>query len=367
LILAGVAVALLLDSYALRAPVLPDDSDGLERYSHSPLWFDKPIALFWAKDTPAVSRWVNYLALRLCRVEIGPIPLIDPNAGYEWNRLNNRLAPRGPVNFLRRLNVAAMVAAFGCLVLLGRTLFGGYEWGLALAAPLLLHRRVIAAVAGFIFADAYLMLLLSLMILVWVRHHLSANPCAWRRVLAMGVIGGLAVSTKYNAGLALLAYAAYLAIVPACSARFWRIAAFLGVSFAVFAAVNPIMWRGGPVWWGNVLYDAFVHRLNLIEYQRYILGAPGFLARFRAVLPYWYLFPIVAWLLWRARTQRWFLPVSLWAGFLVVGTLLTIHEPFYRYRMPVFLALTVIVTASVISILQAIRKPRRDVPVSTAA
>lgn len=355
------ALAALLFHYALAVPPYYDDNDGLTRFKHPPTWFGESVAYWWAIDHPAVYRWVNWGALRAAHIEIGDIPAIDTSKSPQWNRENGRLAPRGPVNFLRCVNVVWLMGALACLILLGRIALGSAWWGLLIVAPIALNRKFGGGVGSFIFTDAHLAFFLALMLLLWVRAHISGRGLSWRSVITIGLVAGLAISSKYNAALALLAYGAYLAAWSRGAMRLWRPLAFFAAAFAVFVAVNPIMWQGAPLSWSDTLYDMFKRRLDAIAIQKDYYGATTLGEKLGVIflvkgMPFgagYVLPPAVyaacAYLVWRARHDAWFAPVALWAGFLAVGTVLTIHETFPRYLMPIQMPLTVLAMMSAVS------------------
>lgn len=348
-VVACAGIAALQFHFALGWRAYLDENDGLTRYSYAPTDFVNSAAYLWAIDTPAVSRWIDYGALRLFGVETGEIPIVKANAGYRWNVEHGRLAPRGPVNFLRKVNVVWLLAAFACLVILAKVTVGSYGWGLVAIAPLALSREFGGPVAAFIFADAQLAFFVALFGLMWVRFHLGPGALGWANVATMGIIAGLAVSTKYNAGLLVVAYATYAVGVAKGKMRLWKPVVFAATTFAVFVILNPVTWRGGPAWWGQVIHDIFKHRVNLLEIQREFFGKTTLWGRIAAIFPWWYALPIPGYVVWRARREKWFLPAALWAGFLAVGTMVTIHEVFFRYRMPIYMPLCVVAMLSAIS------------------
>ncbi len=364
------AFAVVMYHYAMAPRIYLDDTDALDRYRHSPLYFGETAAYGWAIDYPAVYHWIDYAALKVFRVDIGYVPEVNRAEDYDYNAEHDLLAPWPPVKFLRTVNVAFLLATLLLLAAAARTATGKWYWGLLVAAPLAFSRNFGGGVGSFIFTDSYLAFFLALMILVWLRFHLSREPYAWWRVIVMGAIAGLVVSTKQNGALAALAYVAYL-LAGAPRRSVWpgvsRACVFALAAFAVYVAVNPVMWQGGrtssgliqqtplPVWWLHVFQDVWVRRMRAIQSQLDFYGRPTLLERLAAVFPYWYLLPVFAYVVWRARRERWFAPVAWWAGFLVVVTAFTVHIVFNRYLMPVEMALSLLVVLSAASVFESAR------------
>ena len=357
-----VALAAAIYRHAMSVRVYLDDTDALYRYQYSPLYFGESAALGWAIDYPAVYHWVNHYAMKAFGVEIGKIPKVNREAGYAWNREHGLLAPWRVVKFFRKLNVVAICAALACLAALAKLVTRSWWWGLLIVAPLAMSKRFSGGIGSFIFTDAYLTFFLCLMALAWARFHLSDNPLSWRRVAVMGVIAGLAVSTKINAGLALAAYMAYAARNARGNMKLWKPLAAAAIAFAVFVAVNPIMWKGlmpsygGPKWWGGVVYDMFERRMRAMAWQQDYYGHLSFGRRLAGLFPYWPFVPVFAFVIWKSRHARWFEPVALWAAFLGIGTALTIHILLPRYFMPVDLPVTVLVVLSAVDYFRRTRK-----------
>ena len=345
--------------YALTAPMTFDDNEGLERIERSPLDLSTPYDYWTATDHPAVFRWINRAVLRVADVEIGPIPEMDRMQSLEWNVAHGRLAPRRPVMALRCASATALVLAWLLLFYLSRVTLGSWPWGFIVAAPLALPPNLARAAGGYILTDAYLGFFLALAILVWVWLHLSPKPMGYQSVIIMGIVIGMAISTKLNAGLLFGAYAAYIIIMSGGPGRLVRLTAFAAAAWGAFVAINPVMWQAftpghaGPMWWPKVISDMMTHRWRVIEMHKNLLGEYTIWQRLRFFLPLWYLLPLVVLLLARVRRERWFLPVVLWAGFLIAGTALTANVPLMRYRLPIDMAL---VTATMLAAITLARR-----------
>lgn len=339
----------LLFCQALSAPINLDENDSLERTRMLPTDFSESVASWYAIDHPAVFRWIDAAVLRAFDVEIGKVPVVDPYKPVKWSIENGFAAPRRPVMFLRGAGAASLLGAMILLFLVARRALGGCIWGFVVAIPLVLPGHIGLTVGGYLFTDAYLAFFLALTLLVWLRFHYSAAPLSYPRVAVMGLVIGLAVSTKINAGLLLIAYLIYVFMLSSGASRWLKAFVVLSASLAVFVAVNPIMWQGGPVWWAEVIGRMLKHRANVIEVHKSLFGEHAFLNRLAFMLPMWYLLPLMALLVARMRHEKWFLPVTLWAALLVAGTALTANQPFMRYRMPIEMALAVIMVLSAVT------------------
>jgi len=166
----------------------------------------------------------------------------------------------------------------------------------------------------------------------------------------MGVVIGLALSTKLNGGLLLVAYLVYLVLESKGIDRVWRPVAFVSTAFTVFVAVNPVLQKGGVAGLFDTLRAMLAWRGRVYRLHEHLFGTmPGW-KMFTFMFPYWYLLPLAALLVWGNRRERWFAPVILWSLFLVVGTAVTINQPFTRYLMPIDFGITVSVMLSAIAI-----------------
>ncbi len=166
----------------------------------------------------------------------------------------------------------------------------------------------------------------------------------------MGAIVGLAVSTKYNAGLLLVAYCAYVVLVSRSKRALLLVPLAAASAFAVFVLVNPIMLKGGPSWWLKVVDETLKHRMNVIAMHRDMYPHTTFWQRAAFFMPYWYALPLLAVLVAAARRERWFVPVAIWAAFLIAGTVLTADQPWPRYRAVSDIGAVVLFSMSAISV-----------------
>jgi len=329
-----------------------DDNRALDRVSRSPFEVSSPDGYFYATDHPAMFHWVNRTILKVLRVEIGPIPKIDPSKDRDWNLAHGRAAPRYPVVILRRANVVALTVGLVFLFFVAHRALGGWLWGFVLAAPLVLAPYVGLFVCGYIQTDAYLAFLICLCILLWLTFHYSPDPVGAWHVVAVSVVIGLAQSTKLNGGLLLLAYMTYLVVMGRGIGRLWRPILAGAVVAAVFFIVNPVMLSRGPFGWVKVIGDMLRIRAETISGHEASLGPLSLLNRLHYLFPEWFLLPLFALFVIKARKERWFLPVAIWASFLIAGTIATANQPFNRYRMPLDLGLATLVTLSAASVIK---------------
>lgn len=344
----AVLYGVLLRHHVMSAGIHLDENTHLDRLRKSPVDFTESTDYYYAIDHPALSRWANRASLALQGVKIGEVPVVDKTRSRQWNIENGRAAPREPVMALRRSNVAVLTLALVCLYLVARRVVGGYVVPFALAAPLAIPPGIGRYVGGYILTDAYLCFFIALAALVWVLSHSSQRPGFWPRVVANGLVLGLAISTKLNAGLMLLAYMTYLTIILRGPRRWLMPLLAAAAAFAMFILVNPVMWHGGiPQWW-RVISDTLSFRGKVMEMHAQMFGTAGLFARTAVLVPRWYLLPLFAVPVWYARREKWFLPLALWAGFLIAGTIVSVNQPLPRYRMPInvpLVTLTVLSTA----------------------
>jgi hypothetical protein len=348
--------------HALTAGVMLDDNDALRRMAVSPLDYAGEHNRLYSLDHPAIYRWVGRAVLSITGTPIGEIPTPDGEHDFQWNT-ENRHAPWAPVLVLRKTTATAYVLALLALFFAARVALGSYVWGFFLGAWLAIPERLGWFVAGYIMTDAYLALFIAVSLLVWLVFNRSRNPLAPWRVAVMGVVIGLAVSSKVNGALVLLAYMSYLAIRARGARCVLLPLEAAAAAFAVFVAINPIMLFNTPVGWLSVIHDMVGRREEVLSIHKYNFGEFGIWQRLGYLFPLYYLFPLPVFLIAiiKASRQPWFLPVALWAAFLIAGTAATLTQGFYRYVMPVDFAVATIVTLSAASVIQRLR--RREITI----
>ena len=342
----------LLLYYALTAPVFLDEGSALEHLRHSPADLRTREDYFFAIDHPALFRWCNRAVLRLLNIPIGDVPAIDPRHADDpqWHIAHGRIAPRRPVNALRAVNALLLAGALVAIFFATRLALGGRVWGFLVAAPLGLPPALGTYVGAYIQADPYLAFFIALALAVWLKQHLSPRPDRFAHIIVMGILAGLAVSTKLNGGLVALAYVCYVAVRSKGLDIVWRPAAFLLVVFVTFVALNPVMQRGGLALPFDVMRDILNLRRRIFAYHDARFEKVPWEQLVKFMFPYWYLLPLLGILVYHARREPWFLPVSLWAGFLMLGTALTTRYTFERYLMPLHFGLFTLVMLSAITV-----------------
>ena len=340
----------ILFYYALSWPPALDEGIILERMKRAPSAFDTRNDYYYAVEHPAIYRWIGRGVLRLFRVEIGDVPKVDLTKSLEWNVENGRTAPRRPVLVLRAVNVVLLVGALVALFFLARIAFGGYAWGFVLAAPIALPPALGRYIGGYILTDAYLTFFLAATLLAWVVFHHRPKPASIIYVIAIGVLLGFTISAKLNGALILLAYVAYLAVVARGPDRVWLPFVAVLAASTTFVALNPVMQKGGLLWPALVARDMIAARSEVYQAHNQFFGYKGTWGILLFMFPHWYLLPLLIAPILKARTETWFPPVFLWSTFLVLGTALTIEQPFNRYLMPINLGLTALVMMSAIAV-----------------
>ncbi len=337
---------------AIKAPPKLDEAEALERLARSPVHVGEANDRFYAIDHPALFHWVDRAILSVLNVEIGDVPEVRPDKDYYWHIAHNQIAPRDAVIVLRWANVAALAAAFVMVYLISRLICGGHLWGFVAVVPLAFSRTLAADVGGYIKTDAYLAFFLALSLYLWLRFHATARPQRLAHLLAMGLVTGLAVSTKLNGGLLLLAYCLYLVII--CRGGDRLMAPFLSclIAFTIFVIVNPVMQHGGISGMACALREMLEQRAFTYRMHDLKLGPKSAGFMFLFMFPRWYLLPVLAVVIAAARREKWFLPVILWSLFLILGTAFTIKQPFNRYLMPIVFGLTLPAMLSAIMLAQ---------------
>jgi len=172
------------------------------------------------------------------------------DAPRRGQRARAELLPAMP---LARSIVVLLTALSGVLMFfIGRAIVpgpagrvaAGCAWILWLLSPLVL------STAGTIRTDHFMLpFVLGAMLLVLHKREALMGALGHRAVVAaalgVGLLGGLATSCKLNGALVLIGFAlAVLLTRPAPRAALTALAVAASISFAVFFALNPILWSG---------------------------------------------------------------------------------------------------------------------------
>jgi len=341
-----------------RATPSPDELTWARR-SLVPWWFPEPRIMdktLWSADYrqkytqcihhPTLARIVYRTVLTAAGYDKPPEAVWKYGASYDENiRLGNFLP--SDMRFVLRLTNAFFFAATVIVAYLGLALIlRSRLLGVVASLPIVFEptmRITYKAVVPYIGADAVFVFLLVLAWFLWLR--VKDRPLA--STLVLGIIGGLAVSTKVNGVFVLLAAAAYYCF----SSRGWRRlavpAGILSLSAAVFLALNPVYFGGGWPWAVMVFRDT----LSLMFDLKRVTTATswGSFTPFETIsgtFPCWPLaVPVVA-VIWYARDKWWFGVTFAWAASVILCNLTLIYMPQPRDAAPVRIAFFVLMMSA---------------------
>jgi len=335
-------------------------------------WVERSLILDWIPDPNVIcgsaqpvrgSGWRYYFCIhhptvaRLAyRVVLRSAGFCDPPAKRYNDRItydeNCRLGNILPVQMrelLRATNaafvLAALVLAYFALLQVCPSRF------LALLAllPIVYEPSITGAfnsTVGYIGTDAILLFMLVLFLFAWL-HMGDRGPGS---AVVLGILGGLAASTKYNGVLAPLAAMAYFAVRQTGWRRVTRPLVTGAVAAAVFVALNPIYLAGGPAWAWKVFGDT-LRVLSAGQKPEALQGMTvnGFSERLLLMFPdVVFLLPVVVLMsgVWRSRGL---LQVIFWAAFLMGGNLIALRLFLPTYAAPVRLAFLLALMAAALA------------------
>jgi len=288
-------------------------------------------------DHPTLKRHLYRLVLLASGIDQIDTPSVDYHKGVEWNFEHGHIPPWNVVLPLRLANAALMTAAV-LLVFASALLVLRNAWLAALVAlPLALSEHIAVGVVGYLGCDALLAFLLALSLFVMLFLVKKRTRGLWK-VLALGVIGGLAASAKFNGALVVVAFMIYLALTNRGADRLVRPAFLALVSVLVFIALNPVMRAGGGLGWMlSVVWDMLERRKKiwLSQYEEWELTRVQLAVRFFPWAAFVY--PLLA-AFAALRRKRWALPLLLWSLVLAAGTLFSVNRTYKRYFLPVEMA-----------------------------
>jgi hypothetical protein len=216
------------------------------------------------------------------------------------------------------------------------------------ALPLALESTASVEVNGiiaYIGADAIFLFWLVLAWFLWLK-------TAARGVLAplvLGLVTGLAASTKINGAFLVIGAAAYFAAFSSGWRRLtWPFAVCL-TALAVYLALNPV-YLGGPAWTLQVFRDTIARRLAVknehlsVASQTYSRGEMIY-----ATLPCLYLIVPVAGILVGWRRAWWFGPTAFWSLSIIALHLVFLYRFMPQYAAPVRAAFLIVFMAAGLS------------------
>jgi hypothetical protein len=341
--------------------------------SLSPWWFpypregpDGPNAdseygkhYYYAIHHPTVTRIIYRFALHSAGIRRQPSVTYDYSLTFDENLRRGNVLPYRMRTVLRITNacfvLAALVLLFFALLRIAQTRL------LAVAAlvPIVYEPTLTGAfncTVGYIGADAVLMFMLVCFLCAWLAVRDKGIPGA----VILGLLAGLATSTKYSGAVVLIAAMIFYAFRE----RGWRRAVlpFVAGSLAsiVFLALNPVYFGGGLEWAVNVFRDTISIHSRL--QGKATLDAFYVSDRWellRAYLPHVsFALPLI-YALREVRRAPWFGPTALWGLSIIVGHLVVLRVFLPTYAGVVRLALLVLVMSAGLARIAQWRARRR--------
>ena len=291
----------------------------------------------YATDHPSIKRHVYRWVLGKIGVHDINIPDVDYSRTEKWNIEAGRVPSMGIVIPLRITNAAFVVAALVLVFFTALLVLRDAYLSLAVVVPLLLSGHIAPGVVAYIGCDAILAFTLALSLFVLVALVQRGIASSLAGTLMLGVTGALALSTKFNGGLVIVAFCVYLVLVNRGIDRLFKPFIAATLCAAVFVLLNPVVRGGGIDWALGVAWDMLGRRRYIwqSQYAEFPLSRAALVARFFPWAAF--LLPLAGALV-RLRKEKWALPVSVWSAVLVLGTLASVNRTYARYYLPVEMA-----------------------------
>jgi hypothetical protein len=348
-----------------------------------PLWFmrsceppwrlDTEAQRFWAIDIPALNRWIYWTALKISgldRVPDGEPRIFEYREGAIWSKdrvvmpaelfarrwekdlkgwetEHGTYAPRHAILLMRAVNLLAFAITVCCLLYAARLILRTCPLAAAAIIPILGAPSIRRGIAFYLGSgDIFLLASLAGLLAFWLKRHLAGRGAGLITIVFGAGLCGLATSAKHTGVLAVLAFMTYLAAVSKGPARLWNPLIAASVAFAVFALLNPVVLWSPEHRWPWEACVAMIRRRNE-QFYRQTAGIDGeAVVSLRRLVTsafwWWPAAPLVAVGAWRRLREPWFLPLALWAGFLIAGAgagLLSIRIVHLSYVAPLDMAL----------------------------
>jgi len=365
---------------AVRAPLYPMDEA---------LWFRKaqatsahvmnPDDRFYAVDVPGFNRWIYWPMFRitgLYRVPPGEPECWSVRGGriYFKGTFNNpawprnpteeqfqwfvhrhgRYAPRSSMMALRFTNIAVYGVMLAALWWTARAALKSPWLALLAVSPVALTPAFNLNLAFVTWSgDIFMLAAVAVTLAAWTRFHLAGAATSRKAIIVTGILCGIAAGSKLNGILVLAAYCLYLAIVSRSFSRLANPAMAAAIAFAVFLAVDPVvfLYPDRAPW--QVLTMMVVRRGQVVADWTRREGPLAWAEFYSHALFWWPMLPAAVWAFWKCRRRAWFLPLALWCGVMVVGTLvgvLEVNRADDEYLGPVYMALYFPVAVAFISL-----------------
>ncbi len=360
----AVAIALLMFVFlrvslpqVFLAPASADDLTWVTR-ALVPWWYSEPRSLdtdpaangyhnsyYYCVHHPTVARIVYRQALHWYGVTEPPAKRYDYFASREENELRGNLIDARVRELLRLVNLAFACGGVLFLYLALRAILRNRLLALVGTLPICLEPTLIDgphSVVPYLGADAILFFWTALFLyalLRFVRRPVSAG-------VVLGLLAGLAASTKITGALLLLVGVTYFLIWGRGRGRLIPVAIMAVIAPAVFLALNPVYFGGGTAWAAKVFRDTFAVMAALKDVTTQTRwGAFTRTEVVMSMLPHVVLLLPAAAVAAVARRAWWFAPTLLWGLFLIVPHLAGVYLFFPRYAFVVRLGFLLPVVA----------------------
>jgi len=354
---------------AAETPTFPIDE---------PLWFRKaqatsahttdPDDRFYAIDVPGLNRWIYWPMFRITgfykvppgekecwSLRKGRIyfegtvtnPLwpqnVTPEQFKQWVHRRGAYAPRSSIMALRLVNIAVYGVMLVALWWTAKAVLRSHWLALIPTASVAITPAFTTNMAFVTWSgDIFVLAMLAVTLAVWTYFHLRGNPTSRTAVIVTALMCGLTTSSKLNGVVVLFGYMAYLAIVSRGWSRLVKPAVAGAIAFAVFLAVNPVVFLFPDSYPWEVLMRMVTRRSEVVSAWVRREGPLPWTELVSHALFWWPLLPAAIWLFWRQRRASWFLPLALWCAFIVVGTLagiIGVQRADDEYTAPILLSL----------------------------
>jgi hypothetical protein len=174
----------------------------------------------------------------------------------------------------------------------------------------------------------------------WVSIARAGGRVSWRHLMLAAVLAGAAMAATPKGVLLAAATAAFVVIRCEGRDRLGRAAGWLGVTIAAFIVMEPALWRLGA---GDSHALSENMRAGTLQYWTACFNqTASFRIPIQERFPYLPLLPLAGCALYYARKAAWAAPLALWAGFIILGSLLTLDLSQTRLPGDVSLALTMV-------------------------
>lgn len=314
-----------------------DETFHVKASLHDPGEYYSAVGQGYSIDHPTLKRYIYRAVLHARGITSIKTPDVDYHQTPKWNIENGRTPQLDVVLPLRITNAVFMTAAVVLVFLTALLLLGNGYLAVLVLLPLVLSERIGIGVVGYVGCDAILAFFLALSLFVFTLLVLTGKASSLLGVLALGVVGGLATSAKFNGALVVVAFVVYLVIYNRGIDRLARPFLMTAVAVVVFVILNPVMRGGGLGWAIGIVWDMLKRRRTIwmSQYEEVSLTRFQLVARF---------FPYAAFVyagfaaLVALRRKKWAVPLFIWSAALVLGTLLSVNRTYRRYFLPVEMA-----------------------------